>query len=222
MIKICKFLILFIPIEVFTQTSIEKSAKDFIPAGYNIYETVFGDLNKDGLEDCVLIIKGTDKNQIIQDEFRGELDRNRRGIIVLFNKEDHYEPVLTNYNCFSSENEDGGIYFPPELYVNVNKGNLYIDYYYGRYGYWTYTFRYQNSDFELIGYDITSGGVVKNYISSINFSTKKKFEKINTNEEAVGGDEVFKKVWKNISIDKLLRLSEIKDFDELEIPYTDL
>ena len=30
---------------------------DFIPKGYKLFEKISGDLNKDGLEDCVLIIR---------------------------------------------------------------------------------------------------------------------------------------------------------------------
>ncbi len=72
----------------------KKNPSDFVPKGYVInkyeggisaegWDEIRGDLNKDGLEDAVLIIKGTDKSKIIQDEDRGTLDRNRRGIIVL-------------------------------------------------------------------------------------------------------------------------------------------
>ena len=174
-------------------------------------------MNKDGIEDCVLIIKGTDTSKIITDEYRGKLDRNRRGIIVLFNKKDHYELAVKNYNCFSSENEDGGVYFAPELSVEIKKGNLHVHYGHGRYGYWQYTFRFQNSDFELIGYDESNGGVVIESETSINFLTKMKQKKVNTNENAQGGDEVFKETWKKISVNKIIKLSEIKDFDELDM-----
>ena len=85
---------------------------------------VKGDLNKDALEDIVLIIKGTDKSKIIEDENRGKLDRNRRGIIVLLNKGNYYQLAAENYDCFSSENEDGGVYFAAELNVEIKKGNL--------------------------------------------------------------------------------------------------
>ncbi len=182
---------------------------------------VKGDINKDGLEDYVLIIKSTNKNKIIKDEYRGELDRNRRGIIVLF-KKNQYELVVKNYDCFSSENEDGGVYFPPELSVEINKGNLYIHYGLGRYGYWQYTFRFKNLDFELIGYDSSSNrGPIVNEVTSINFLTKKKQTKENVNEnpEQESGDEIFKEVWVNIKVDKVLKLSEVKDFDELDMSY---
>ncbi|MBP2615568.1 hypothetical protein [Chryseobacterium jejuense] len=208
----------------------KKNPSDFIPAGYviNKYEggvsaegwnEIKGDLNKDGLEDIVLIIKGTDKSKVIKDENRGELDRNRRGIIVLLNKGNYYELASKNYNCFSSENEDGGVYFAPELSVSIEKGNLHIDYGHGRYGSWGYTFRYQNGDMELIGYDsYSSRGPVPQYEVSINFLTKKKLTKDNLNKEDDGDNyEVkYKDSWEMIKVEKLIKLSEIKDFDELE------
>ncbi len=189
---------------------------DFLPSGYIIFEEIFGDLNKDGIEDCVIIIKGTENNKIIQDEYRGELDRNRRGIIVLFKRNDGYHLAAKNYDCFSSENEDGGVYYAPELSVKIDQGNLYVNYAHGRYGYWRYTFRFQNSDFELIGYDesMSRGPVVIEEIS-INYSTKTKIIRVNTNENGESGEEVFEETVTKIGTEKLTKLSEIKDFDNL-------
>ena len=215
--KLLIFLITTLTTTAFGQVELKQNPSDYLPKGYVIFEKIVGDLNKDGIEDCVLIIKGTDTSKIITDEYRGKLDRNRRGIIVLFNKKDHYELAVKNYNCFSSENEDGGVYFAPELSVEIKKGNLHVHYGHGRYGYWQYTFRFQNSDFELIGYDESNGGVVIESETSINFLTKMKQKKVNTNENAQGGDEVFKETWKKISVNKIIKLSEIKDFDELDM-----
>jgi hypothetical protein len=193
-----------------------KSPTNFLPLGFVVYEEIIGDLNNDGYEDCVLIIKGTDQNQVITDEYLGQLDRNRRGIIVLLNKITHYELVVKNDNCFASENEDGGVYYAPELSVGIEKGNLYVHYSHGRYGNWRYTFRLQNSDLELIGYDESdSNGPVVETQTSINFLSKKKQEKVNTNENAQGRDEVFQESWTNIKVNKLMKLSEIKDFEGL-------
>lgn len=188
---------------------------DFVPSGYILFEEIFGDLNHDRIEDCILIIKGTDKKMIVEDEYRGVLDRNRRGILVLIKKNSQYELVVHNLDCFSSENEDGGVYFAPELYFEIEKGNLYINYGHGRYGYWKYTFRLEDSNLNLIGYDNSEGGSVVHRDQSINFLTKKKRERVNINENAKGGEEVFKETWENIQIDSLIRLSEIEDFDEL-------
>ncbi|EAZ79295.1 hypothetical protein [Algoriphagus machipongonensis] len=191
---------------------------NFIPKGYAEFEKYFGDLNKDGLEDCVLIIKKSDTANIVTNRFDKKVDRNRRGIVVLFKNEKGYELADKNYNCFSSENEDGGVYFPPELWIKIENEKLYIHYGHGRYGYWEYTFRYQNSNFELIGYDSSSNrGPITMTETSINFLTKRKLVKENTNENAEGGDEIFKETWNNIEIDNLIKLSEIKDFDELDM-----
>lgn len=208
--------------------TLQNKPSDFIPKGYVIHsyeggvsagawDEIKGDLNKDGLEDLVLIIKGTDKSKVIQDESRGKLDRNRRGIIVLFNKGDHYELAAKNYDCFSSENEDGGVYFAPELYLEIKNGNLYINYGHGRYGNWGYTFRAQNGDMEMIGYDAySSRGPVPQYEVSINFLTKKKVTKDNLNKDDDDDSNVnYEDTWEKIKVEKLTKLSEIKDFDEL-------
>jgi hypothetical protein len=196
-----------------------KNITSFLPKGYIIFDKIYGDLNKDGIEDCILVIKGTDRNNIINDEYRGELDRNRRGIIVLFRINGNYELAIKNYDCFSSENEDGGAYYAPELDIEVSKGNLYVRYSHGRYGYWSYTFRFKNADFELIGYDDSSNtGPIVNSETSINYLTKKKILKENTNEDIEeGGDEIFKETVARINASKLTKLSEIKDFDELDV-----
>ncbi|MBB6369635.1 hypothetical protein [Chryseobacterium shigense] len=196
---------------------INKTPEDFVPEGYKIFEKKSGDLNKDGVEDCILIIKKIDPTNIITDEYRGKLDRNRRGIIILFKKGKGYELASKNESCFSSENEDGGVYYAPELDIYAEKGKLYIHYAHGRYGYWAYTFRYGQSDFELIGYDDSSNtGPRVNSTTSINFLTGKQLDKTNVNEEAEGGNEVFEDTWKKLKSSKLLTLSEIKDFDELD------
>ncbi|MGM9479289.1 hypothetical protein ACS5PU_22900 [Pedobacter sp. GSP4] len=211
------FLMNMLASTVFGQVQHNKNPHNFLPKGYVVFEKINGDLNKDGLEDCVLVIKATNKSKIVTDEQGKKLDRNRRGIIVLLNKNKHYELAVKNYACFSSENEDGGVYFAPELSVEIKKGNLYAHYSHGRYGYWQYVFRYQNSDLALIGYDASNGGAVIDSEVSINFLTKKKLEKVNTNEKATGGDEVFKETSKNIKVNSMIKLGEIKDFDELDM-----
>lgn len=217
--KLLIVLIISLTTTTFGQKERKKNPTDFVPKEYVVFEEINGDLNKDGIEDCILVIKGTKKNQIITDWYGNRVDRNRRGIIVLFNKNNFYELAVKNYDCFSSENEDGGVYFAPELSIEIEKGNLHIDYWHGRYGYWKYTFRFQNSDFELIGYDESQNrGPIINSMMSINFLSKKKQTKVNTNENAEGSDEVFKETWKSININKLLKLSEIKDFNKLYLP----
>ena len=216
-----KKILLILPLFLLTILSCkaqDKEPSDFIPKGYTEFKKYSGDLNKDGLEDCVLIIKKTDSANVVMNRFDKKVDRNRRGIIVLFKNANGYELADKNLECFSSENEDGGVYFAPELWIEIKDNKLYIHYGHGRYGYWKYTFRFQKSNFELIGYDSSSNrGPVTNRETTINFLTKKKLTKENTNENAEGGDEKFKETWYSIEIDNLIKLSEIKDFDELDM-----
>lgn len=200
---------------VFSSTNIN----DFIPKDFVLFEKITGDLDKNGTLDCVLIIKGTDKNKIIADESRGKLDQNRRGIIVLLNKENGYELAVSNIECFSSENEDGGVYYAPELYIEIKKNNLFIKYLHGRYGWWGYTFRLKNNDFELIGYDSSSNrGPIILSETSINYLTKKRIDKHNTNEESEEPEEeIFEETVSKIETNKLFKLSKINDFDDFSL-----
>lgn len=197
---------------------ITKSPSDLVPAGYVVAETIEGDLNRDGKTDYVLLIKGTDSANFIDHEYRGTLDRNRRGIVIVFDNNGTYEPALKNLDCFSSENEDGGVYFAPELSININKGNLFINYGHGRYGYWSYTFRYQDSDFELIGYDDSQNrGPLIERTTSINLLTRKMLTRENINQDAEGGDEKFKETWTRFTAQAPIKLKDVTDFDYIHM-----
>ena len=190
----------------------------FIPEGYVEFEKHFEDLDKDGIKDCVLIIKKTDINNVVINRFDKKVDRNRRGIIILLKRDTNYQVAAKNYSCFESENEDGGVYYPPQLEISFRKKNLVISYNHGRYGFWHYLFRYQDSNFKLIGFDSSDNyGPIVNNETSINFLTKKKLIRENTYEDTESGDENFKETWFNIKIENLIKLSEIKDFHELDL-----
>lgn len=190
-----------------------------IPEGFFKFEELFGDLNKDGIKDRIVIVKGTDTTKVVEDDYRGRLDRNRRGIMVFSDQDGTWELVLKNLDCFSSENEEGGIYYAPILSMEIENGNLYIHYHHGRYGFWKYTFRKNKDDFELIGYDGSSNyGPIVQQETSINFLTNKKLIRVNENENAEeGGQEVFVETWHDLKQKSILKLSEIVDFDELRL-----
>ncbi|MGL5110776.1 MAG: hypothetical protein ACRC7J_17205 [Vibrio ordalii] len=208
--------------QAFAEESINivKNPLDFVPHGYVVFEKIKGDLNKDSQADIIIVVKGTDKRNVIVDEYSGdELDRNRRGIIIAFKNGDRYELALENLSCFSSENEPGGAYFAPELSMSAENGILQIGYGHGRYGYWSYKFRYQNASFELIGYDRSEDrGPIVERMTSVNLSTRKLLIKENINEEAQGGgDEVYEETWKRFSLTTPFTLKEVKDFDDLDV-----
>ena len=205
-------------LQVFGQNSSSSFTPIHLPEGYVVFDKFEGDLNNDGVDDCVLIIKGTDEDKWVINRFDKKVDRNRRGILVFFNNNGIYELAVENHDCFESENEDGGVYFPPELNIEIVKGNLQVKYNHGRYGEWNYIFRHRDSDFELIGFDSADGAVVIRSETSINFLTRKKLTRTNTNiEHDDGGEEIFKEVWSDIKLENLIKLAEIKDFSDFNI-----
>ena len=198
------------------------NTNDFISSGWVPFDTIYGDLNKDGMEDCVLITKATLKEGFEEDDRFGKkmIDRNRRGLIIAFKRENGYELMLKNDGCFASENEDGGVYYAPELDVSItSEGTLKIYYYHGRYGSWGYIFRYQNSDFQLIGGSVNydRGPVVLSEIS-VNFMTKKLSKSVNENQDNDDPEnEKIVTTWYDISFDQLVSLKSISNFDSISI-----
>lgn len=196
-----------------------KNPSDLVPDGHVIFEKISGDLNNDGINDSIFIVKSTSKEVFFVDEDGEKLDRNRRGIMVFLSENDIWKLTSQNLSCFSSENEDGGIYFPPELSVHTERGNLYLHYGHGRYGYSKYTFRFNNPHFELIEYisSVSHGPVIEEEII-LKYQTKKKLKRVNANENSQNDSEAtFEDTWTDIQIEQLIKLSEIVDFDELDL-----
>ncbi|GHB35723.1 hypothetical protein [Mongoliitalea lutea] len=107
---ILRLLLFVLTTSTYAQVIPSENYTDFLPHGYVLLKEIKGDLNKDGLEDRVWIIQGSDEELFIEDEYCGTLNRNLRGILILFQKEQTYEVVLENNACFPSESEDGGVY----------------------------------------------------------------------------------------------------------------
>lgn len=182
----------------------------FVPAHFEIFERIDGDLNKDGLSDCVLYLRGSDEN-----------NRNKGGIIVLFQEKGEFICVCRNSDCFSTEGVSDGVYEAPDFLIEVNKSKLFITLSNGRYGATSYTFRYdaELGDFALIGLDKTSTrGPVTDSAVSINFLTKKLLKKVNTNRSAeTDGEEVFKESWMEFTTDYFYSLAYMQAFVDDDI-----
>jgi hypothetical protein len=192
-----------------------KTPEELVPAGYEVVsDYINGDLNKDGLEDVVLYIQNKRK-------------KNLYGIIIAFNKGGGYEVALEKRNFFSYDDEDTHYAREPDEYaIGIEKGILTISTG-GKSSCCTfeessYKFRYQNGDFELIGYDrvvtVLTSGVIRT-AESVNLLSKKmqiktnKAANVEDDDGAESGKEVFDEVWKNITVKKKpLTLRNIKNF----------
>ena len=189
--------------------------KSYIPRSYRLTEVITGDLNKDRKTDVVLIVKATDPAKWVNDEYQGKLDRNRRGIIVLVNENGQYKKIIQNLSCFSSEYEDGGVYYAPELLLSVEQGLLNVHYAHGRYGYWRYRFQLKEYDLQLVGYDNSDNfGPYINSQTSINYLTQRKLVRENINKNRDDDTPKFKETWYKMN-QAPVYLSKIKDFDRL-------
>jgi hypothetical protein len=112
------------------------------------------DVNEDGLTDYLLNVKGTDPSNWEPYQFNEDslVDRNKRGFILVINRGDYFETDIRNYDCFPSENEDGGSSFPPELIIETNNKSLTINYEREVFGSWAYEFIYKKDNYVLTSY----------------------------------------------------------------------
>ena len=211
-----------------------KTVNDFIPKGWKKILTTNGDLNKDKLEDTVIVIEKEDKKNIKKNDGFGpeELNLNPRILLVLFKqKEGTYIIASKNDKGFiKSEGNDNNPALMDTLDDIIIKNNvlkIVFNYFMSAGSWWTstnvYIFRFQNNVFELIGYE--SNAYMRNTGeeegTSINFSTNK--AKITT------GGNIFeekennpKDEWRYLKFEKKYILDEMTEstLDEiLDIVY---
>ena len=199
----------------------EKNVNGFVPTGWKTILSAKGDLNNDKLEDVVIVIEKTDKANIVKNENLGSeyLNLNPRILLVLF-KQKNGSYILASKNdkgfIKSAGDKENPALMDTLDNISIKNNILKIKFnYFLSAGSWsvtqnTYTFRFQNKKFELIGFDNNSymrnSGNQEEF--SINFSTNK--VKITT------GGNMFdekankpKEEWKTIKANKKYVLDEM-------------
>jgi hypothetical protein len=176
-----------------------------IPAGYRLHSIndkpqIFrGDLNGDGTDDYALVIK------------RGETEDPVRGIMIFFKDGDDYRLALENIKGLGEESsENCGACGYRSMSFGIAKGNFYIYYQWGKdpQPKEIFAFRYRNSEFELIGYDVDVNNIKG--AKSINFPAKKKLEK-----ECPKGKKC-KETWTTFIMKEPILLRKIVDFPHFD------
>ena len=200
-----------------------KTVNDFIPKGWKEILITNGDLNKDKLEDTVIVIEKDDKKNIKKNDVLGPdyLNLNPRILLVLFKQKDGIY-ILASKNdkgFIQSENDEENPTLMDTLTgISIKNNTLRINFdYFLSAGSWEaseaiFTFRFQNNRFELIGLDnisfMRNSGEQEEF--SINFSTNK----IKTTTGGNMFDEKLnkpKEKWENINIKKKYILDKMSE-----------
>lgn len=232
--KILPIIVFFFSAVVFAQTDVVipthgKDTLAFVPKGWQIIARAVGDLNKDGKPDITLIIEHTNKENFIKNESLGSdaLNLNPRYLLILFKDDNGYYLAAAHKKFIPSANDEVSTCLADPLLqdggLTITKGVLLVDFNYwlscGSYevSHKTFTLRWQNKHFELIGYDSRDYSRSSGDESSvsINFVTKKK--------ALTTGGNMFddaqnkpKTVWKTIKIDKFIALQDLDKSTQID------
>ena len=197
----------------------QKASKveDFIPKGWKSIIVKKGDLNKDKIDDVVLLIQKNDPKNFRKVEDGTNLDFNPVVMLVLFkDTNSQYNLVAKNDKGFipseGKAHEEVLQSIEDSNSITIKNNTLKI------YTLWegpsaastsstNYVFRYQNNRFELIGLEIRSGGNssytdYESFVASINFSTKKLIKTKETGKYDSDEKSKIEKKEKTININK--------------------
>lgn len=193
-----------------------QSVRDFVPAGWTILDSAYGDLNKDGAKDAVIIIQHKDSILLVN-SLEDTVLTQPRILLILFNK-----PATNNYDLTEQSNSfilmhDNPTMDDPYQELTINKGILEVQFHlFYNMGSWSvtnavYKFRYQQGQFVLIGADNSSFHRATHDFEdySYNFLTKKRaLTKGNDNKGTK------RTSWKSLNI------SELKTLRTFSKPFT--
>lgn len=187
--------------------------RSFLPEHYVVAEEVYGDLNGDGLEDCVLVVQSDSPASAYTDGTIPE------GIVVLINNGNGYAKLTENLGILRKDtmmHQDSGA--ETTLDVKISDGDLLITYSLSQTRRRCFTFRCADTTCTLIAYDgseLTNGRIDSQ--CCIRFLTKEKLIKVNKNKNAQPGEEVFRLRWKQIAVNKQIELAEIESLLTLAV-----
>lgn len=181
---------------------------DFIPKDWILIDSVGGDLNKDKYKDYAIVIES--ENGIYDEDSLHET-KPRILLILFWNKQkNRFQLKVRNDSFIMSFESD--FMDDPFGGVGIKNGVLEISFhlFYSAGSWWVtdhlYKFRYQNNEFELIGYDAYAfhRATSETRSCSANFLTRK--YNISTGE----GDEL-KTEWKTIESENKIKLDSLFD-----------
>ena len=205
-----------------TTAQTARTPDSFIATSQRVVEHLSGDLNNDGRPDHVYVVAGNDSALRHEDPDRGLIDMNPHGLLVALSSPAGYTLALDKPALFGTVFQDGGVYYPPERELDIDKGRLKIHYAHGRYGYWTYTFRQRQGRLQLIGYDASDAEQAS---ISVNLLTGKWLQREPIfHRDAQGGIDYdrpprsVKETWRTVDNLQPVWLQDIDDLSDYYLP----
>ena len=192
--------------QAFSYPSFKKSIKtidDLLSSDWILKDSAAGDLNGDNLTDLVVITQWKDTIEELRPDKTVNLGSPRVLLIFFKNSKTGNFDLVLQHNTFIIRYGEGGM--DPEAFGKVRIKNNVLDIFYSlMHGQADYKFRYQQSDFYLIG--AMNSGVGAGQINSwdINFLTKKA-----KHEWGEITDEKLKSKWVNVPLEKLKKLKDL-------------
>lgn len=208
--------------------TLKTSYQSFVATNWKVLEKVQGDLNQDGQADIALIIEDTNPEHFVKNDRLGSdvLNINERKLLVLLKQTHGYQLAATNTTLPTEGDIESPCLADPlgeTEALSIQKGVLKVHlHYWLSCGSWyvtnhTYTFRYQDRTFKLIGYDVNdfhraSGDITAR---SINFMTGKVKNTTGENEFAETTQPV-KVQWTTLKQRYALKLEQVQFNEPLE------
>jgi hypothetical protein len=189
-----------------------KTLDDFTPKNWEITDTIYGDLNKDGVDDFALVLDYSDSIKI-KDGYKYP-----RMLLLVFEVGNRYElklqhNTLIGYELTADNGNTGGWDGDPFENMEIVNGVLKLHFKWDVRGVGTliqYAVRYQSNDFFIIGATSTFGYRSDTKIFDFNFSTKSyKYHEIDTESGFGGEDYEYHKKGK-LPANTLKKLNDIK------------
>lgn len=138
------------------------NAQGFVPNGWRMEHSARGDLDRDGREDLLLVLRMHDPRNILRNDGLGtdELDTNPRLLVVAFREGARYRRVLQDHVLVPRHDDPvADDYLDIEDPVAIVRGTARVRLHSWRSaGGWTtwnrrFTFRWQDGCFRLVGFD---------------------------------------------------------------------
>jgi len=192
--------------QAFSYPSFNKSIKtidNLLSSDWILKDSAAGDLNGDNLPDLVVVTQWKDTIEELRPDNTVNVGSPRILLIFFKNSKTGNFDLALQHNTFIIRYGEGGM--DPEAYGKVSIKNKVLDIFYSLLrGHAEYKFRYQESDFYLIG--ATTGGESGGQIDywDINFLTKKA-----KHEWGDISDEKLKAKWVNVPVQKLKKLKDL-------------